>query len=248
MASIEQETEPLVQRQEVRYLLEEDCGSRILKLLEDNGFSLDDHQNPITQTIYFASPSLITVSGGYIRIRRYIPEGRASRDTISLSPKDEWFLEVKLPTGEKERIQRSYGEIENLLDPVSRQILAEQFPAGTMLLQGFEDRLIPIVATQWFRRHFSSVRYRSRVTMDSGVSYYRFLPGEPRGVLMSSRNGLRLEIKTPVGFENELPTIQKILSVSQAEPLPVNWHEDLLRKLYSEFLMRKLGLCLKVAT
>lgn len=38
MLSIEQETEPLVQRQETRYLLEENRDSEIRKLLEDRGF------------------------------------------------------------------------------------------------------------------------------------------------------------------------------------------------------------------
>ena len=182
---------------------------------------------------------MITVSGGYIRIRRYIPKDRVSQDSINLSPEDKWFLEVKLPTGEKERIQRTYGEIENLLDPVSRQILAEQFPVGAILLQGFENQLVPIVANQSLRRHFSSAQYRSRVTVDSDMRYYGFRLGQLKGTLMGKIYGFRLEIKTPVGFENELPAIQKILGISQAEPLPENWHEDLLRKLYSEFLIRK---------
>jgi len=56
MASIEQKTEPLVQRQEVRYLLEEDCGSRIPELLEDNRFSLDNHENPIPKPYILPLP------------------------------------------------------------------------------------------------------------------------------------------------------------------------------------------------
>jgi len=236
---IEQKIEPLPQRLEVRYLLEEGSVSKTQELLQMSGFFLEDHENPITQTVYFSSRSLEIVSGGYIRIRRYVPEDQVFRDTIDLFPGDEWFLEVKLQTGEKERIQKSYGTVEDLLSPINRQTLAEQFPAGAMFLRSFDDRLVPIVATQWFREHFSSNQYRSRITLDSKMSYYGFLPGQSRGILMSNRSGFKLEIKTPVDFESELPAIQKALGIFQIEPLVGNWHEDLLRKLYSEFLSRK---------
>jgi len=236
------EDESLIcQRQEVRYLLGDDYDPEIQILLNNNGFSVEPHKNPITQTVYFASPALKTVSGGYIRTRRYISKDQSAQDIFDLFPEGEWFLEVKLSTGEKERIQRTHGEIEKLLKFGNRRVLAEQFLSAAQFLYSFNDRLIPIVATQWFREHFLSSQYQSRVTIDRNMTYYGFIPDQQRqgGALMGSRRGLKVEIKTPLGFDQELSVLrERLLGTLPIEFLPENWHEDMLRKLYSKFLLK----------
>lgn len=227
-------------RTEIRYLCSKESISEIEKRLRGSNFTPNNHQREITQTVYFATPSLKTTSGGVIRMRRYVEKETQAKKRLALLPEEPWFIEVKNGNGQKSRVKIAFGEISNALQPEHKHLLADLLPEGAELISNFQEPLIPIAATQIARNHFIRANMETRVTIDKKTSSFGFIPGRETGELMEETHIPKLEIKTPKGHEEELIAIRAIIeSLIQSEPLPRGWQEIMLREQYAKFIRNK---------
>lgn len=227
--------EKLPQRKEVRYLLANDCHEQLIERLGEIGFIPQEYDYPIIQTIYFASRKGEVPQNGYIRIRRYVNEFDPGSE-LNITPNSHWWLEIKSGLGEKERTLMQFGEILEILALEKRMVLEQKFKTAYNLLTDFNKNLVPVAMTQWRRESFIHELGTSRVTIDSNLAYYGFIRNQSGAKLMGKSDQLKVETKTPVGFDGSLSIKEKILYGLNYEVPDKKWQERIMREMYANLL------------
>lgn len=191
-------------------------------------------EDPVTTTTYLASPEL-ELPKPYLRARKY---GKVlSGEMLELdNPNETWLLEVKGPEGAKKRIQLTLG---NLLVGTSYPELnayGNELPALNNAIQEFGRPLMPYVATQAHRTHYTTPG--ARFTVDEQISYYGFRWGELRARRMGAELAAKLELKIEqrqLGQPLEEWFIG-MMQIVDATPSPDGQIESRIRELYKSLV------------
>lgn len=209
--------------------------SEIKKQLIKNGFKPLDYPEKFILTIYFSNVHHYTPKKGYIRARHYSLTSNSQK--LVINDEDIYNFEVKsknLHSRDKKATPLPFKEIKNL---VTNQ-LAED-PRTSHLKRIWEDlkfeKLIPFIATQYYRNHYQNGD--ARITVDEEISVYGFFNQEVNTAtkIWQDLEYGKLEIKND--NETDIPEIIKTLENNSKLTTNIQGEsEKKYRQLYDLFL------------
>lgn len=235
MSLAENKTERFKKRLEERFVIAPSDIDSIMQVLKLEGYEEIAYDNPGVRNIHFTSPQLVAPKGGYVRLRQYVPTDSLSRSSFILGNKENWLLEVKLNEGEKERMNLRVSEAIHLLND-DRNTLFRLLPTSERLLCDFSSNLVPIASSQWARSHFIHHKSQLRATVDEGLQYFGFRPGERTAHFMGGQVKSKFELKNtnPIFDIEKDKLLEEIQRVAKLEPITNNWHEMQMRERYAK--------------